>query len=181
MAMLAIVFGTCTLGGTVHLLADAQSPSPLEAGAGYGVLVVGISMLGVAAVVAERPQWRRLEFRRRRLYSLFDAMPVAVAVLATAASLTDAAVRGGFDRPAADTLTVVVSSVLLRQSWTLADNRTLASSLRQTVDDLEHQATHDASHRAVEPWRPAQPDRRNRHLSRCRWGLVWCASWTSTT
>ena len=143
-AMLAIAFGTCTLGGTVHLLADAQSPSPLEAGAGYGVLVVGISMFGVAAVVAERPQWRRLEFRRRRLYSLFDVMPVAVAVLATAALLTDAAVRGGFDRPAAILLTVVVSSVLLRQSWTLADNRTLASSLRQTVDDLEHQATHDA-------------------------------------
>ncbi len=142
-AMMAVAFGVCTLGGLLHLLADTSAPSPIQVTAGFGVLALGAALFGVSAIMVLKAQEPWFRVPRRRMHSMFDVIPVTVAVFATGALLADAAAQGSFDRTAAVLLTVVVSSVLLRQSWTLSDNRTLATSLRRTVDDLERQATHD--------------------------------------
>lgn len=144
-AVLTGAFLACTLGGLARLLGEGPLASRGLVALGYLAVVGGIVLVIVAGrVLSGATRIRITPGDRRRFHSLLEVTPIVTAVAAVTAVLVDAALRGAFDVTAAGVLTVVISSVLLRQSMTLADNRELSGSLRATVDELEQQATHDA-------------------------------------
>jgi diguanylate cyclase (GGDEF)-like protein len=143
-SLVTIGFACLGVGGLAHLLTHLWPSIPLLV-LGDVALVAGFVLVGVTGLLllgdATMPT---LTLPRRRTRWLLDLTPILASAVAVVAVLLDAAQRGQFDATASAVLTVVICSVLLRQSLTLSDNRELSTSLRATVDDLERQATHDA-------------------------------------
>jgi diguanylate cyclase (GGDEF)-like protein len=143
-SLVTIGFACLGVGGLSHLLTHLW-PSAALLALGDVALVAGFITIGVTGLLllgdATMPT---LSLPRRRTRWLLDLAPILASAVAMVAVLADAARRGQFDATASAVLTVVICSVLLRQSLTLSDNRELSTSLRATVDDLERQATHDA-------------------------------------
>lgn len=110
---------------------------------------MGLAILGIRTAIRGGAERRDGSARTRgtdegnRLGSVLGLVPVAAAVAAGVAFLTDWLARGVVDPPGMLMLSVVVSMVLARQSLTLNDNRQLSVSLQRAVGELEHQATHD--------------------------------------
>jgi diguanylate cyclase (GGDEF)-like protein len=141
---ITVGFAWLGVGAVTHLLTHLWYSTALALFGDLAVLV-GFGVIGATGVATLRgSRLPRLARSGRRLRWVLDLTPILASAVATTALLIDAAQRGRFDATAAGVLTVVVSSVLLRQSVTLSDNRELSSSLRITVDDMERQATHDA-------------------------------------
>jgi diguanylate cyclase (GGDEF)-like protein len=124
-----------------HRAFDGGAATALAADA---VVVLGLTLIGVAVLHLRASRPVQIVSPHRSIGRLLSTSHLTVALLAVAGVLADAALRGSFDATASVVMTVVICSVLLRQSLTLADNRSLSASLRATVDDLAAQATHDA-------------------------------------
>jgi diguanylate cyclase (GGDEF)-like protein len=143
-SLVTIGFACLGVGGLAHLLTHLWPSIPLLV-FGDAALVAGFLLVGLTGLLllgdATMPT---LTLPRRRTRWLLDLTPILASAVAVVIVLLDAAQRGQFDATASAVLTVVICSVLLRQSLMLSDNRELSTSLRATVDDLERQATHDA-------------------------------------
>jgi diguanylate cyclase (GGDEF)-like protein len=165
-SLVTVGFACLGIGGLSHLLTHLWPTVPLLV-LGDAALVAGFLIVGVTGLLllgdATMPT---LTLPRRRVRWLLDLMPILASAVAVVAVLIDAAQRGQFDATASAVLTVVICSVLLRQSLMLSDNRELSTSLRATVDDLERQATHDAL--TGLPNRVGLPDRIEAAISSAR-------------
>lgn len=138
-------FVVVEVGHLLVLTHRAFGTSATTALLSHAVVVLGLAMVGAAALHLRATHRSRPAVGRFAGVSrLLSFSHLALALLAVTVVLVDAGVRGRFDATAAAVMTVVICSVLLRQSLTLADNRMLSTSLRTTVDDLAAQATHDA-------------------------------------
>jgi diguanylate cyclase (GGDEF)-like protein len=142
-ALVTLSFAWLAAGGLAQMLAHLWPSAPLII-AGDAALVLGFATICLTALLllgdAGMPTMR---FRLRGAHWLVELGPIVACAVAIVVQLLDAAHRGRFDATASAVMTVAVSSILLRQSLTLSDNRELSTSLRATVDDLERQATHD--------------------------------------
>ncbi len=144
-ALGAIGFAALAVGTGLHLMDHAHPGLSGLALVGDLTFVLGFAVL--CAVV-----WRMLHggpelpftISHTRIARALGVSPILSVAVASVAMLLDAAQRGRFDPTATALLTLTVSAVLVRQSLTLSDNRALSSALRETVDELEQQATHDA-------------------------------------
>jgi diguanylate cyclase (GGDEF)-like protein len=144
-ATLAAAGMTCALFGDVLGLIDrAHGSPPALVVLCTMLLVASLALITGAAIVSRRHEFSAAPTTRRaHLRGVLAAAPVLTAIIATTAVLVDATLTGRFDATAALVLTVVICAVLVRQSLTLSDNRELAESLQETIDELELQATHD--------------------------------------
>src|SRR5690606_24392647 len=103
---------------------------------------MGLAILGIRTAIRGGAERRDGSARTRgtdegnRLGSVLGLVPVAAAVAAGVAFLTDWLARGVVDPPGMLMLSVVVSMVLARQSLTLNDNRQLSVSLQRAVGAL---------------------------------------------
>lgn len=144
-AILAAAGMACALlGDTLGLIDRAHGSPHALIVVSTMLLVASLALIAGAALVSRGQEFSSAPVTTRvHLRGLLAAAPVLTAIVATAAVLADAALTGRFDATAALVLTVVICAVLVRQSLTLSDNRELAESLQQTIDELELQATHD--------------------------------------
>ena len=144
-ALGAVGFAALAIGTGLHL---ADHAYPDSAGGGFAGDVAFLFGFVVLSVVVRRMVHGGPELpfaiSHDSAAKAVRASPLLSATAASIAMLVDAAQRGQFDLAAAAMLTLVVSAVLIRQSLTLSDNRALSSALRDTVDELEQQATHDS-------------------------------------
>lgn len=137
-------FVALQVGNSLLLAHRAFGERPATALAADAVVVLGLTLIGVAVLHLRASRPVQIVSPHRSIGKLLSTSHLTVALLAVIGVLVDAALRGSFDATASVVMTVVICSVLLRQSLTLADNRALSASLRATVDELAAQATHDA-------------------------------------
>lgn len=140
-----VAFAAIAFGDVAALVSRAYDVSPgvsLLSDAGW---VVGLVCLGCAALYTDaRAYPLRTPVARDRVRARLDTIPAAAAVAAVLATAFDALLNGRLGPTGWLLLTVTIALVLVRQSLTLAENRHLADSLQRLVEDLAHQAGHDA-------------------------------------